>query len=183
MEFLDLNGSTFEVKKEKEKREVAKFKYHIPYFIINAYRVELTNYHSDFDRKLFIWDVEVHYSQGKKRAKVYQPQIDVSVFSEHLLHNMDTFIENEVGCSPKSYGDLQKAFCMTEEQRKKKRLIGPYELLEDIKKFIISNVHSKKRKQEIEIVNADLKLPYGIVVGYYLLNQIIKRIGGDTNGY
>lgn len=43
LHFLNLNGSKFEIKKEQPKRMVSKFKYHIPYLIIDAYRVELTN--------------------------------------------------------------------------------------------------------------------------------------------
>ena len=46
--FVNLNGNIFPKKKEKERRSTAKFKYHIPYLIQAEYRVELTNYHSDF---------------------------------------------------------------------------------------------------------------------------------------
>lgn len=70
IDFVDLNGSVIPIKMEKPRRDVAKFKYHIPYLIINAFRVELTNYHSDFKEKNFQWDAELHYSQGKKRAAV-----------------------------------------------------------------------------------------------------------------
>lgn len=41
--FVDLNGIEFSMKREKPRKETAKFKYHIPYLILSAYRVELTN--------------------------------------------------------------------------------------------------------------------------------------------
>jgi DNA (cytosine-5)-methyltransferase 1 len=51
IEFYDLNGKSMPSKEEKRKRGVAKFKYHIPYLIQSAYRVELTNYDSKFKNK------------------------------------------------------------------------------------------------------------------------------------
>ena len=56
--FYNLNGVDFKIKKEKPKRETAKFKYHIPYLIIDAYRVELTNYRSDFKNGKYLWEME-----------------------------------------------------------------------------------------------------------------------------
>ena len=65
--------------KEPNNWESSKFKYHIPYLIINAYRVELTNYQSDFENKDYLWEAEIHYSQGKIKAKVFTPKITVRV--------------------------------------------------------------------------------------------------------
>jgi DNA (cytosine-5)-methyltransferase 1 len=59
-DFYNLNDVNIPITKEKSKRDVARFKYHIPYLIEKTYRVELTNYNSDFENKIFQWDVEIH---------------------------------------------------------------------------------------------------------------------------
>jgi len=74
--FENLNLNIYPLNIEKAKKETAKFKYHIPYVVINTYRVELTNYYSNFENLDFSWDVEIHKSQGKN-AKVYVPSISL----------------------------------------------------------------------------------------------------------
>lgn len=75
LHFVNLNGAAFEIREEQPKRETSKFKYHIPYLIIDAYRVELTNYRSDFKNRKYKWETEIHYSQGKDKARVYKPNV------------------------------------------------------------------------------------------------------------
>ena len=72
--FHNLNGIDITPKQETEKRIATKFKYHIPYMIIDSFRVELTNYSSDFKSSEFSWKAEIHYSQGKARAKKLEPK-------------------------------------------------------------------------------------------------------------
>lgn len=175
IKFVNLNGRKFEVRKEKPRREVAKFKYHIPYLIINAFRVELTNYHSDFDNKKFMWNVEIHYSQGKSKAKVLTPQIDENSISKELRNKIELFIQEETCYLPTTYKYFQQLYCLTEEERKKKEKIGPYELLSSIRKFLDDNIPKDEQGKEVECNNS-LKLPYAILAGYYVMTRIINRM-------
>lgn len=177
IEFNDLNGIHFPSKKEKPKRDVAKFKYHIPYLIYNAYRVELTNYRSDFDNKNFRWDAEIHYSQGKTRAKVFLPIIVDEAIPKAYRKKVNHYIEKM--CSRLgTYNDFQKAYCMTSNKRKSLRILGPYELLNSVKKFILSILTEEEMRENISISCEPEKLPLSIIIGYYILNQIVKHMGG-----
>lgn len=122
--FVNLNGVEFEIKQERQRRDVAKFKYHIPYLIIDAYRVELTNYHSDFEGKNFKWDVEIHYSQGKKKAKVYTPDIKERDVPRQYQLMVENFLKNIRNMLP-TMDSFQKIYCMTSEERKQQQFIGP----------------------------------------------------------
>ena len=93
IDFENLNLNIFHNNIEKPKKPTAKFKYHIPYLILNTYRVELTNYNSDFDNLKFRWDVEIHKSQGP-RAKVYKPRIKMKLFNSKEIKIIDNFINS-----------------------------------------------------------------------------------------
>lgn len=114
--FVNLNGNIFPKKKEKERRSTAKFKYHIPYLIQAEYRVELTNYHSDFGDEhrppSFKWDAEIHYSQGKDKARVYTPDLLLNEIDENLQLAIKEFICQKCRNLP-SYNDFQVRYCMT----------------------------------------------------------------------
>lgn len=177
IDFANLNGCTFTPKKEKQRKETAKFKYHIPYLIFSAYRVELTNYHSDFDAKQFHWDAEIHYSQGKEKATFFTPGLDdcviAPVFSDEITHYIETKRQTIV-----SFNNFQQLFCMTTDNRKKRDQLGPYELLADIRAFI-DQLLDDKQKAVIVDINADPQhLPQAIVIGYYILKSIITDMGG-----
>ena len=75
-DFRNLNFTSIPLPSEKSKSPQSRFKYHIPYLIIESFRVELTNKKSDFRESNFNWSVEIHRSQGK-RAKIY-PQISIT---------------------------------------------------------------------------------------------------------
>lgn len=176
LEFINLNGKKFLINKEKNKREFAKFKYHIPYLIVKSYRVELTNYHSDFDKNDFRWDVEIHYSQGKVRARKYKPEVDDRLISKEISKTIMEFIK-KVSRRMTSFNDFQKIHCMTEENRNRESLTGPYELLESVKQFINKNL-IKTNKIELIQVNDELVLPKEILLGYYILSRIISEMEG-----
>ncbi|HCL02985.1 MAG TPA: DNA cytosine methyltransferase [Lachnoclostridium phytofermentans] len=174
--FHNLNGTIFELKKEKKKRLKAKFKYHIPYMIINAYRVELTNYLSDFERQSFEWNAEIHYSQGKARAAQYSPLFSIDVFPDMYQSEIMCFIEAENEKLDTSYG-FQIAFCMTQEERKKANIMGPYELLNDVKQFIVKHISEEDMNRNVEIPGHSLQIPFAICMGYFILNSVMNRLG------
>ena len=176
IDFYNLNGVDFEKKKEIHKREVAKFKYHIPYLIVKAYRVELTNYHSNFQNKEFKWDVEIRYSQGRDRAKIYIPVLKLSGLSKVYQHKINRFISRVKEKVP-DMNTFQKVYCMTTQERKKTQWVGPYELLDLTKKFIEDEIDCADLQSDINIEDEPKKIPLAIWVGYYVLTNLIYQKG------
>ena len=177
LEFINLNGVKFEIKKETPRREVAKFKYHIPYLIIDAYRVELTNYHSDFENKIFKWDAEIHYSQGKDKAKVYLPTLELCNLPEAYRSEIAKFIDRICKKIPEM-NTFQRVYCMISEERKKQPWVGPYELLDLIKGFIDDIIVVDDQKKLIPIKEEPKRLPLATAAGYYILSNLIDHMGG-----
>lgn len=175
--FTDLNGTRIPINKEKPRRDVAKFKYHIPYLIINAYRVELTNYHSDFNNKNFKWDAEIHYSQGKGKAAIYTFNIDSNMIDSVYRLKVLQYLE-QIDCRLTSYNEFQKAFCKTTEQRQKDNQFGPYELLNDLRAFIDILIPKSEQMIMRPTNNFPEQLPNAIFIGYYILQQIVIKMGG-----
>lgn len=187
--FINLNGKVFEAKKEKHKRDVSKFKYHIPYLILSAFRVELTNYHSEFDKKNFRWDAEIHYSQGQ-RAALYTPDFNEILIDKIHIKKIENYLYS---ISPHllSFSEFQKVFCMTSTEREERDLWGPYELLDDIKKHIVQTISEDECCQLIESPAIQIKtkskmrigkVPMAILYGYYLLKKTIKIMEEKSNG-
>ncbi len=177
LDFVNLNGSVFTPKVEKRRRNVAKFKYHIPYLILSAYRVELTNYHSDFDHLKFKWDAEIHYSQGKKKAKVFQPNILLGCIDARYHQKIEQFIES-LKLRASSYNVFQTNYCLTSEERKTQNVSGPYELLDEIKGFIDQELSSNQAVEPVSIVEDPGQIPSAIAIGYYILSTITNYMGG-----
>lgn len=173
--FLNLNGKTFEIKKEKPKRDTAKFKYHIPYLIYSAYRVELTNYHSDFDLGTYKWNVEVHFSQGKDKARVFTPRITKKIIPDTLYDRIELYIQEISHNMPTTYNRFQKIYCMTTEERKKTGKFGPYELLDSIRGFLDENI-PKEDHSRMETINSSIQLPYAIMIGYYTMSKVVNKM-------
>lgn len=171
--FLNLNFTEIQAKIEKPKKLSSKFKYHIPYLIMQSYRVELTNKNSDFKKNIFKWTVEIHHSQGKDKAKISTPSLDNCKIEVKLYKKINSFIEATIKklCS---YNDFQKRYCMTDIERKK--MVGPNELLYLVKGFIDTNISQLK---DYSIKNKEA-LPKPILVGYYILNKILK-LQGEIN--
>ena len=177
IEFLNLNGMTFSQKEEKPRRATAKFKYHIPYLIISAYRVELTNYHSDFQNNKFRWDAELHYSQGKKKAAAYTPDFSIDIVDSQYRNQIQRYISKK-RAEAVTYDRFQQLFCMTTNQRKETKQDGPYELLADIRKFIDSLFVAEDACAVVSTNSMPERVPQAIAVGYYVLKCIITEMGG-----
>lgn len=172
--FIDLNNTDIPQKLEQQKRDTSKFKYHVPYLIYSAYRVELTNHHSDFKNKKFKWDVEIHHSQGKKKAAKFTPRLTINHLDDGQKENIEKFIET-TSKKLSSYDAFQKVFCKTKLVRK--GLIGPYELLSEIREFIDKLfVDEKLKAQLIETTVKPDRLPNAILVSYYILIKLIKNM-------
>ena len=175
--FVNLNGMQFPLKKERPKRLSSKFKYHIPYLIVKSYRVELTNYRSDFEGKHFIWDGEIHYSQGKLHAKIYKPDIHLSDIPEIYHMPIEKFL-NQVSNIVPSMEIMQYTYCMTKEERERNVLLGPYEMLNRIRAFIDLHIPVEKFTEMITLENFFYDLPLPIAVGYYIVLNLISKMEG-----
>lgn len=174
--FHDLNGAQFEIKRERPKRESSKFKYHIPYLIIDAYRVELTNYHSDFENRDFFWEAEIHYSQGKQRAKKYTPNLTMWAIPRRYKEAVREYIYQTKKRVP-NMNAFQTVFCMTAENRAQQKYFGPYELLESIKGFIETTFLSEERIEYVHFNDEPNTVPIAIAAGYLILKQIVTHMG------
>ena len=171
--FRNLNLNIYLLNIEKPKKETAKFKYHIPYLIINTYRVELTNYYSDFDNLNFKWDVEIHKSQGKT-AKVYTPSISLDIIDEEDMKNIKIFLE-DIKVKLVSANQFQKSFCLTTNERIIGKYIGTYELLSLVRNFIDTNFKEEDFYRTISVEGIE-QLPYIIYVGFYIFLEFVKEI-------
>lgn len=180
IQFMNLNGATFPLKEEHIRKDTAKFKYHIPYLIVSAYRVELTNYHSDFEKKVFKWDVEIHHSQGKDKAKFFTPVLCEDIIPPLYIERIKQYISRKKK-EATSFQRFQELFCMTTNQRIAEKLDGPYELLADIRKLIDSILLTDEKKaQQINTNTQPQQLPQSIAIGYYILKSIVTEMGGIT---
>lgn len=158
---------------EKPKSKNSKFKYHIPYFIFNVYRVELTNYNSNFDKEKYNWDVEIHYSQGK-RMKKFTPLASSFELEENDKELADGFIESLISrCE--NHNQFQKVYCLTSIERAQRKKLGPLELLTITKEFIVNN-YSTVNYKNIELKEEPKSLPKPILIGYYILERIITNM-------
>lgn len=175
--FVNLNGMVFEIRQERRRRNVAKFKYHIPYLIIDAYRVELTNYHSDFENKEFKWNAEIHYSQGKDKAKVYTPKIKKDYIPQQYQRAIAVFLNKTRNRVP-GMNRFQTVYCMTSQEREELQLVGPYELLDEVRALIDTLLPPEEQGQYIPITGEPKRLPVATVVGYYILSNLINHMGG-----
>jgi len=173
VDFVNLNLNTFHINIEKPKKISSKFKYHIPFFIFNAFRVELTNHNSDFNKLSFQWSCEIHYSQGKK-AKKYAPSINSIKLEEQDINIANNFFEKikEIKTNGNKF---QRIYCKTIAAKKEENLIGPFELLALIEKFISTNFKFKKNEDKIVVLSKELnEVPRPIAIGYYLLSKAIQ---------
>ena len=73
-----------------------------------------------------------------------------------------------------SFDDFQKRYCMTQEERND--LIGPYELLEFVRKTIDQFLIEEERGKIIQIKDNPENIPKATAVGYYMLQEVIKRM-------
>lgn len=174
--FINLNGRPFPRKEEKEKRIISKFKYHIPYLIINAYRVELTNYNSKFNSKSFVWNAEIHFSQGKDKAKIYKPTVSQSLWEKELQDKIETFLVSKKDYLCSSFKEFQKIYCLTSADRLAQQYWGPFELLDSVKAFIESNLNSEDMGLQIQITKKSPGFPKAIILGYYIINRMLESI-------
>jgi DNA (cytosine-5)-methyltransferase 1 len=171
--FTNLNFNDISLKVEKKKKVNASFKYHIPHFIVNAFRVELTNKYSDFVKNKYSWRAEIHYSQGP-RAKYYSPKCSISFLSNFDNQLIDEFIQ----ALPKSTAKkFQELYTLPLDNRQKLGTIGPEELLEMIAEllrklglFPLNNNECKKQDFK------GMHIPEPIIIGYAILKKCIYHM-------
>jgi len=177
LDFVNLDLNEFNINVDKPKKVSSKFKYHIPYFIFDAFRVELTNYRSDFKKEKIKWEAEIHYSQGP-RAKIFTPllnQIDLTLEEKKQL---DEFLRRFKG-KESSAKKFQEVFCKTSTDRKANALLGPFELLGMINEYLTGSFVYNKSEEKISLKCDDstiIKLPRKIAIGYYILYKSLSTL-------
>lgn len=77
-----------------------------------------------------------------------------------------------------SYNDFQVRYCMTTTERKEANVMGPYELLDEVKAFIVRTIPEQQFENRICLNEVPHSLPLAIAVGYIILNQITHEMGG-----
>ena len=178
-QFINYNFREIALKEEKRKSNKARYKYHIPYLIVNSCRVELTNHKSDFENCKYIWNVEIHKGQGKN-AKIFTPSKEdiLKWFGFELTDKLNRYIDdyfanNLVGIG---FNELQNNFILPSNEIGD--LMNPDKLLNDIKLFVETLENSKM----CFIIDDKYEVLEIIVVSYYILSELIMGIEGDING-
>lgn len=179
VDFKNLNLDEISIKVERRKRLNTRFKYHIPQFKYDTYRVELTNHHSTFEKLNFQWNAEIHYNQGKEKAKVYIPVIDALPLSTRDVLKVNQFIRS-IEDSLVGFNDFQFIYCMTMDEIKKQKLTGPYEFLNKIKKFIETEFASDLTDY-LPLLSPPYGLPKPIVLGYILMSKCLSKMSKKEN--
>ncbi|GIP30283.1 hypothetical protein J23TS9_54130 [Paenibacillus sp. J23TS9] len=177
LNFINLNHTVFPLNREKPKKDTARFKYHIPYLIVNAFRVELTNYKSDFEKKEFLWNVEIHKSQGP-RARIFTPSISNVYTNNKVIDDKILEFINSIEYKLVSFETFQRHYCLTSDDRQ--GLLGPNELLDSVKKFIVG-ISYDISTEDINIDEEPYSLPSVIYIGYIVLTNIIEKMRGIMN--
>jgi DNA (cytosine-5)-methyltransferase 1 len=168
--FHDLNNTDVPVNVEKPKRDVARFKYHIPYLKIDSFRVELTNHNSKPEKKKFKWDTEIHWYQGPSAQK-YLTKIKPEHFKKSTVESVNRFIRSLMPYLV-DHDAFQRIYCKTESERRKKEQIGPYELLERVKEF----VKAQGLEGHVKVTGIPKLLPAPIALGSYTLSRILTAM-------
>lgn len=172
--FLNLNLDEIPIKEEKRKNAKAKFKYHIPYYKFDTYRIELTNHGSDLDNLNFIWTAEIHYNQGKDRAKIFRPSIGNIEIAEAQLKRADAFFDPILD-KIVNFNQFQDIHIQTINEVRSGELLGPYEVLSRIKDFLdLEFAFAKDNKEKCNLSEAPFELPKPIVLGYYILSKFVN---------
>lgn len=174
VDFKNLNLDEIQIKEERRKRITTRFKYHIPQFKFDTYRVELTNHHSNFVKLHFYWQTEIHYNQGKDKAKIYIPNPNEIPFSKTDLISMNQFVE-QLEKEFVSFNDFQTIYCMVFNEVKRNKLMGPYELLNKVKRFIETEFASDKMDY-LPTLSPPFGFPKPIAIGFYLLSKCLFRM-------
>lgn len=172
--FTNLNFTDIPISREIPKNPSSRFKYHIPYLILDRYRVELTNHHSNFTAGHIVWTAEIHRGQGKN-ARIYTPKPSLLWFTKgerEILH------QNLSGLSQKLAGfkAFQDVYRMTSRERREKELIGPYEILQELANILN---HATVENQAV-ISSEPYILPGKIAAGYFMLSILLKQMGGEN---
>lgn len=172
-DFVNLNYRYFPLKQEQEKNSNVKYKYHVPYMVINTFRTELLNYFEDNRVK---WKTEIHKSQGK-RARVYSDfDYKLSFLKTKDLIKLDCFID-EMSRKIISFENFQNNYRQTKKLKEKDNLVGPDELLKYLKLLIEDNFFLFEDYEEVKCLG--IKVPQKILIAYYVLSNILTKISSN----
>jgi DNA (cytosine-5)-methyltransferase 1 len=184
--FLDIKDYDFKTPIEKEKRFKVIFDHHIPYMKIGGYRVVLDNRESNWEAKKIKWNVSIH--KGSGNFKVLKPNLN-EIEKDFKLSKSN---HKKIDVLKKNKGTaltLHNNYRLPNSEREKNNIIGPEELLQEIKNNLITPKFEKKIKNFRDIEKHDknqyntiaylhdkikYEIPKPILLGYFILNTILK---------
>ena len=127
--------------------------------------------------KKYKWDAEIHYSQGKEKARFFVPDLTEDLIPPLYAEAVKEYVLSKRATAT-SFQRFQNLFCMTTAQRLAEKQEGPYELLADVRRFI-DTLLTDEEKSQVNPINTELRqLPQAIAIGYYILKSIITEMGG-----
>ncbi len=177
--FTNLNFNEIAIKQEKPKQPTAKFKYHIPHFKFETYRVELTNKNSDFENLRFRWDAEIHYNQGKEKANYYTPDLENIGLDREDMKKAELFL-HQIRKAITNFDRFQQIHCMTMKQIRMQGLMGPYEVLHLLKEFLDAEYKFfKKNNDHTLVLEEPYLVPMPVAIGYYILYRFTQLMAND----
>lgn len=169
-DFINLNGRKYELKTEKEKKEKAKFKYHIPYMKLKTYRTELLN---SFNNNQVKWRVEIHKSQGKNAELYSNLNVHIDFIKIGDYKKIDCFVDRMTE-EIVSHENLQINYRKTSLQRVQDKVLGPYELLSKTKELLFKEFNNYN--DDIFVKEIEKELPQKILLSYYILEKIVSSL-------
>ncbi|MED3995596.1 DNA cytosine methyltransferase [Peribacillus frigoritolerans] len=172
--FINLNGNIFPLKNEKPKKLNAKYKYHVPYLIISAFRVELKNI-VDIPEGTFKWDVSIHRSQGINAEVFRDIEIPKEIFTEERLYELMK-LSSEISSLVNNAEELQVNYCKTINNRNGHT--GPDELLQKIRDEV-----DKYDGDSIKLSGISRPVPYKIVIAYFILKNVIEVLNNEEKNF
>ena len=183
--FLDMKDFNFGIPVEKEKKFKVIFDHHIPYMKIGGYRVVLDNRQSNWYREKIVWNVSIHKGAGQfKVIKPYLKDIEKNLAIKRSEMKIVENLKAKIGNAKQ----FHNCYRLPTKKRKKDKLIGPEDLLSQIKIKLLSPSFSKKvngftniEKHKLEdydvfncknsIDDISYTIPEPVLFGYYFLNQ------------
>lgn len=172
----DLTGTKRIIKAQKNRKYDSKFARHIPYLKIKGFRVDLTNFDSDFKNKKIKWSCILHRGAGKNTDKCYSSECNI----EEIIKRIPNFINfiNEVEEVFKiikiTHEQLQNSFIYVNSES-----LSPDKALNLMRKTIDNHFEDddiliENNKQYIKIDRE--YIPLRIIAGLYVCDYFIRKL-------
>jgi len=172
----DLTGTKRKIKIQKNRKFDAKYARHIPYLKLRSFRVDLTNYDSDFSEGKIKWTCILHQGSGKKATKCNSSECKI----EEIVNDISDFekfkndIKNTFNNYKLSHLQLQKAYVYVQNKN-----ISPDYALEIMRDLIRKNFNEDNslvtNKDRLIKIERDF-IPLRIIAGLYICDYFVRNL-------